>query len=113
MASAVSKLRDRTSKAGSPVSVKEFNHLTQCAIPFFVCTTLLPPALFAEGESGRLDSNQRPLRPERSTLANLSYAPLRGYPSRISRTNQAFSPDPGVKKLVLTLSGWAVRVLAE
>ena len=27
------------------------------------------------GESGRLDSNQRPLRPERSALARLSYAP--------------------------------------
>ena len=28
--------------------------------------------------SGRLDSNQRPLRPERSALARLSYAPIRG-----------------------------------
>ncbi len=45
-------------------------------------------------KSGRLDSNQRPLRPERSTLANLSYAPLKGHPSRISRTKQAFSLNP-------------------
>ena len=40
-----------------------------------------PFDLLAEGrrngfESGRLDSNQRPLRPERSALARLSHAPL-------------------------------------
>jgi hypothetical protein len=29
-----------------------------------------------QGKSGRLDSNQRPLRPERSALARLSYAPI-------------------------------------
>src|SRR5262245_30110932 len=29
-------------------------------------------------ESGRLDLNQRPLRPERSALSRLSYAPRRG-----------------------------------
>ena len=36
------------------------------------------PALFAFDESGRQDSNLRPLGPEPSALTRLSYAPLIG-----------------------------------
>ena len=37
------------------------------------------------GKSGRLDLNQRPLRPERSALAKLSYAPTRMGPAKTNR----------------------------
>jgi hypothetical protein len=44
---------------------------TKCEKPF----DGLAEGLIAMEKSGRLDLNQRPLRPERSALARLSYAP--------------------------------------
>ncbi len=41
------------------------------------CSTILLLYFFAEAKkSGRQDLNLRPLRPERSALAKLSYAPM-------------------------------------
>ncbi len=50
------------------------------------------PIGLASAMSGRLDSNQRPLRPERSTLANLSYAPLVPILAGLSPQTKLFPP---------------------
>ncbi len=52
---------------------------TNCQLPFLLRSTINSPPLYFERlycqKSGRQDLNLRPLRPERSALAKLSYSP--------------------------------------